>query len=236
MGGGQMSPHDETLRELGQSLVGAVIAPADPEYDTARRGFNALIDRRPAVIVRCVGAGDVATAFAFAREHELDVAVRGGGHNPAGHCVVEGGLVIDLSQLRSVEVDADARIARTEGGATWLDFDAATPGVRPRHTRRGRRLHRRLRAGARRRYRPPDRAVRSDVRQPRRGGDRHSCRGRHSCRPRRERGAALGAPRRRRQLRCGDAAGIPLAPARSRRRRVAHVSRERRPRRTSPLP
>ena len=126
MGGGQVSLHDETFRELGQSLAGAVIVPADPEYDAARRGFNALIDRRPAVIVRCAGAEDVATAFAFAREHELDVAVRGGGHNPAGHCVVEDGLVIDLSQLRSVEVDADARIARTEGGATWLDFDAAT--------------------------------------------------------------------------------------------------------------
>ena len=121
-----MSPHDEVLRELGQSLAGTVIAPGDGEYDAARRCFNALVDRRPAVIVRCAGAEDVATAFAFAREHELDVAVRGGGHNPAGHCVVEDGLVIDLSQLRTVEVDADARIARTEGGATWLDFDAAS--------------------------------------------------------------------------------------------------------------
>jgi FAD/FMN-containing dehydrogenase len=68
----------------------------------------------------------VATAFDFARVHELEVAVRGGGHNPAGHCVCDGGLVIDLSQMHRVDVDGDARTARAEGGATWLDFDAAT--------------------------------------------------------------------------------------------------------------
>jgi FAD/FMN-containing dehydrogenase len=78
------------------------------------------------MIVRCVGASDVAAAFDFARAHELEVAVRGGGHNPAGHCVCDGGLVIDLSLMRNVEVDGEARIARTEGGATWLDFDSAT--------------------------------------------------------------------------------------------------------------
>jgi FAD/FMN-containing dehydrogenase len=81
-------------------MVGAVIGPEDAEYDAARRGFNALIDRRPAVIARCVGAGDVAVALGFARAHELDVAVRGGGHNPAGHCVCDEGLVIDLSAMR----------------------------------------------------------------------------------------------------------------------------------------
>lgn len=103
-----------------------MLAPADPGYDAARRSFNALIDRRPAAIARCLGAGDVATAFEFAGAEDLEVAVRGGGHNPAGHCVCEGGLVIDLSLMRRVEVDADARIARSEGGATWLDFDSAT--------------------------------------------------------------------------------------------------------------
>jgi FAD/FMN-containing dehydrogenase len=117
---------DGSLTELRRSLVGSVVAPADAEYDAARRPFNALVDRRPAVIVRCAGAGDVATAFDFARAHGLEVAVRGGGHNPAGHCVLDGGLVIDLSRLRTVEVDGDARIARSEGGATWLDFDTAT--------------------------------------------------------------------------------------------------------------
>jgi FAD/FMN-containing dehydrogenase len=117
---------DESLDELRRSLAGAVIAPADAEYDAARRCFNALVDRRPAVIARCVGTADVATAFAFAREHELEVAVRGGGHNPAGHCVLDGGLVIDLSQMRTVQVDGDASIARAGGGSTWLDFDPAT--------------------------------------------------------------------------------------------------------------
>src|SRR5207237_7397356 len=86
----------------------------------------ALGDRRPAVIVRCLDAVDVGRAFDFARAHALDVAVRGGGHNPAGHCVCEGGLVIDLSLMRGVEVNGDARTAYAGGGARWLDFDAAT--------------------------------------------------------------------------------------------------------------
>ena len=117
---------DRHLDELRRSVTGAVIAPEEAGYDVARRSFNALVDRRPAVIVRCLDAEDVATAFEFARANALEVAVRGGGHNPAGHCVCDGGLVIDLSLMRRVEVDRDARIARAEGGATWLDFDTAT--------------------------------------------------------------------------------------------------------------
>jgi FAD/FMN-containing dehydrogenase len=119
----------ESLDDLRRSLAGEVIGPADAEYDAARRCFNALVDRRPAVIARCVGAQDVAAAFDFARAHELDVAVRGGGHNPAGHCVADGVLVIDLSRMRTVEVSSETRIARADGGATWLDFDAATQAV-----------------------------------------------------------------------------------------------------------
>jgi FAD/FMN-containing dehydrogenase len=117
---------DATVDELRRSLSGSVVLSPDREYDAARRCFNALVDRRPAVIARCRGAGDVAAAFDFARAHDLQVAVRGGGHNPAGHCVLDGGLVIDLTSMRTVEVDAEARIARSGGGATWLDFDAAT--------------------------------------------------------------------------------------------------------------
>jgi FAD/FMN-containing dehydrogenase len=116
----------DALAELRRSLAGTVLLPADDGYEAARRCFNALVDRRPAVIARCTGPEDVATAFDFARAQELEVAVRGGGHNPAGHCVLDGGLVIDLSQLRRVTMDADAPIARAEGGATWLDFDNAT--------------------------------------------------------------------------------------------------------------
>jgi FAD/FMN-containing dehydrogenase len=119
-------PLNESLDELRRSLAGIVVGPTDAEYDTVRRCFNALVNRRPAVIARVVSAADVAAAFDFARAHELEVAVRGGGHNPAGHCVIDGGLVIDLSLMRTVEVDGEARIARTGGGATWLDFDTAT--------------------------------------------------------------------------------------------------------------
>jgi FAD/FMN-containing dehydrogenase len=119
-------PAVESLGELRESVAGAVIVPTDASYDGARRCFNALVDRRPAVIVRCFGADDVATAFDFARAQGLEVAVRGGGHNPAGHCVLDGGLVIDLSLMRRVDVDGEARVARSGGGATWLDFDAAT--------------------------------------------------------------------------------------------------------------
>jgi FAD/FMN-containing dehydrogenase len=114
------------VAELRESLAGSVIDPASPEYDAARRCFNAAMDRRPAVIARCLGANDIVVAFDFARAHSLEVAVRGGGHNPAGHCVLDGGLVIDLSDMRSVEVDPAAGTARASGGATWLDFDSAT--------------------------------------------------------------------------------------------------------------
>jgi FAD/FMN-containing dehydrogenase len=114
------------LAELRGSVSGAVIAPTDAGYDLVRRCFNALVDRRPAVIVRCFDARDIAVAFDFARAESLEVAVRGGGHNPAGHCVLDGGLVIDLSLMRRVEVDHDAQVAHAEGGATWLDFDSAT--------------------------------------------------------------------------------------------------------------
>jgi FAD/FMN-containing dehydrogenase len=117
---------ETSLSDLGRSLSGSVVGPADADYDAARRCFNAFVDRRPAVIVRCAGTTDVATAFDFARTHGLEVAVRGGGHNPAGHCVLDDGIVIDLSSMRAVEVDADARLARADGGSTWLDFDAAT--------------------------------------------------------------------------------------------------------------
>jgi FAD/FMN-containing dehydrogenase len=117
---------DLDVHDLRESVAGDVLMLGDDGFDAARRCFNALIDRRPAVIVRCLGPADIATAFDFARANELEVAVRGGGHNPAGHCVLDGGLVIDLSTLRNVEVDPEAQIASAAGGSTWLDFDTAT--------------------------------------------------------------------------------------------------------------
>jgi FAD/FMN-containing dehydrogenase len=124
-----MTSTNESLNELRRSLVGDAVGPDNPGYDAARRIFNALVDRRPAVIARCVGATDVAAALDFAQTHGLEIAVRGGGHNPAGHCVCDGGLVIDLSMMRAVEVDGNAGVAHAEGGATWLDFDTATQAL-----------------------------------------------------------------------------------------------------------
>jgi FAD/FMN-containing dehydrogenase len=114
------------LDELRGRLEGDVLVPDDREYEKARLCFNLLVDRRPAAIARCLTAEDVATALAYGRDQGLEIAVRGGGHNPAGHCAVDDGLVIDLSRMRNVEVDPDARIARSGGGTTWLDFDQAT--------------------------------------------------------------------------------------------------------------
>ena len=116
----------ESVGELRRSLDGDVVLPGDVQYDPARLCFNAFVDRRPAVVVRCLGRDDVATAFDFARANDLEVGVRGGGHNPAGHCVLDGGLVIDLSRMRRVEVDPEPLVARAGGGSTWLDFDTAT--------------------------------------------------------------------------------------------------------------
>jgi FAD/FMN-containing dehydrogenase len=112
--------------ELRDSLTGDVLVEGDREYERARLCFNLLIDRRPAAIVRCVNANDVAAALAFGQARGLEIAVRGGGHNPAGHCAVDDGLVIDLSRMRDVRIDPEKRIASSQGGATWLDFDAAT--------------------------------------------------------------------------------------------------------------
>ena len=116
----------DSIPELQRSLRGEVLTANDAGYDAARLTFNAFVDRRPAVIVRCDQADDVATALAFARENGLAVAVRGGGHNPAGHAVADGALVLDLSPLNEVEVDPGARIARAGGGANWKQFDLAT--------------------------------------------------------------------------------------------------------------
>jgi hypothetical protein len=100
-----------------RGFSGEILAEGHPAYDEARATFNALIDRRPLAIARCRSTDDVAIATAVAREHGLPVAVRGGGHNVAGHAVCDGGLVVDLTGLGGVEVDADARIARAGGGA-----------------------------------------------------------------------------------------------------------------------
>lgn len=102
------------------------MALGEPGYEEAREIWNAMVDRRPAAIARCVSAEGVVQCVRFAREHEVLVAVRGGGHNIAGNALCDGGLVIDLSPMKRVEVDARARRATVEPGCTLGDFDAAS--------------------------------------------------------------------------------------------------------------
>ncbi len=117
------------LTPLRQQLKGAVIAPGDAEYETSRRVWNAMIDRRPAAIARCRDAGDVIAAVAFARARQLPIAVRGGGHNVAGRGTCDDGLVIDCCDMRGIRVDAAARTATAEPGLRWEDFDRETQKV-----------------------------------------------------------------------------------------------------------
>jgi FAD/FMN-containing dehydrogenase len=105
---------------------GALLRPGEEGYDEARRVWNGAVDRRPALIARCAGADDVAEALRFARAAELPVSVRGGGHSVAGHGVVDGGVMIDLSLLKAISVDPAARRARAAGGVLWSELDLAT--------------------------------------------------------------------------------------------------------------
>jgi FAD/FMN-containing dehydrogenase len=114
------------VAELRAAIAGDVIAPGDPAYEGARRVWNGAIDRRPAVIARVDGVADVAEAIRFARSEGLAIAVRGGGHNVAGHSTCDGGIVIDLGRMRAVRVDPSARRATVQGGALWADVDYAT--------------------------------------------------------------------------------------------------------------
>ena len=116
----------EAQDALRGALRGALCLPGDPGYDEARTLWNAMIDRRPAVIVRAAGTADVIQAVKLAAEHNLVLAVRGGGHNIAGNAVCEGGLMLDLSLMRSVRVDAAARTVRVEPGARLGDLDKET--------------------------------------------------------------------------------------------------------------
>ena len=114
------------LEKLRGDVRGPVIGPADPDYETARRVHNGMIDKRPAVIVRCSGVADVMAALQFGREHNLPIAVRGGGHNVAGKAVCDDGIVIDLSGMKGMRVDPSNRVARAQAGLTWGEFDRET--------------------------------------------------------------------------------------------------------------
>jgi FAD/FMN-containing dehydrogenase len=111
---------------LRAGVRGPVILPADPGYDAARAIWNGAIDRRPACIVRCTGVADVVAAVDFARERDLLVAVRSGGHGVGGHALCDGGVVIDLSPMKGIRVDPVARTARAEAGVLWGELDRET--------------------------------------------------------------------------------------------------------------
>ena len=114
------------LERLRDSIRGPVIAPDDAGYDAARAIWNGAIERRPACIARCTGVADVVAAVRFARERDLVVAVRSGGHGVGGHALCDGGLVIDLSPMKGIRVDPAARTARAEAGVLWGEFDRET--------------------------------------------------------------------------------------------------------------
>jgi FAD/FMN-containing dehydrogenase len=120
------TPDAEAMQGFMSGVHGAVLRSGDPGYEDARAIWNGLIDRRPALIVQCLGAADVVAAVNFARVHELLLSVKGGGHNVAGNAVNDGGLVIDLSLMRGVHVDPSTQTVRAQGGATWADADRET--------------------------------------------------------------------------------------------------------------
>jgi FAD binding domain-containing protein/berberine-like enzyme len=114
------------IEQLKRCLRGQLLVPGDSSYDEGRKIWNGMIDKRPALIARCSGTGDVVHTVKFAREHDLPIAIRGGGHNIAGKCISEGGLTIDLSGMKGVRVDLTRGTARAEAGVKLGEFDRET--------------------------------------------------------------------------------------------------------------
>jgi hypothetical protein len=117
---------DDLVADLRSAVRGTVLVPGDVGYDDARTVWNAMIDRRPVVVVRAAVVDDVIVAVDFARENGLLFSVRGGGHNVTGSAVADGGLMLDLSAMKEIVVDANMRTARAQAGCLWSDLDAAT--------------------------------------------------------------------------------------------------------------
>jgi len=115
-----------TMEGFGKLLRGELIFSDDKRYDEARKVWNGMIDRRPAAIARCVDASDVSAAVKFGRDHDLPIAIRGGGHNVAGFGTCDDGIVIDLSPMKGISVDPTKRVAQAQGGLTWGEFDKRT--------------------------------------------------------------------------------------------------------------
>ena len=211
--GRQVAMGQGDLTRLTDGFAGEVVRPDDPGYDAARAVWNSMIDRRPALIVRPTGNDDVVAALRFAREQELIVAIRCGGHSIPGFSTCDDGIVIDLSRMRGAEVDPETRTARVRGGSLLAELDDAAQAhglVCPvgvvSHTGR-RRPH------ARRRDGPAAAPARPDDRQPARGRARDRGRPGRTGKRRREPGALLGHARGRRELRHRDVVRVPPASA-----------------------
>ncbi len=116
----------QSIDQLKASFRGELIQPADPAYDSARKVYNGMIDKRPQLIARCVDVADVIAAVKFGRDNQMLTAIRGGGHNGAGLGTCDGGLVIDLSRMKGIRVDPAAKTVRVEAGCVWGDVDHAT--------------------------------------------------------------------------------------------------------------
>ena len=114
------------LSALGTSFSGRLLLPGDDGYETARRVHNGLIDRRPSIIACCARTADVVDALDFAIRHDLEIAVRGGGHNVAGRAVIDGGMMLDLSPMKGILVDPSSRSVRVQAGVTWGEFNQET--------------------------------------------------------------------------------------------------------------
>jgi FAD/FMN-containing dehydrogenase len=121
-----MSSLSQDVSEFARTFAGQLLQPSDSGYEEARRVHNGLVDKRPALIARCQGPADVVDAVQLARKQNLEVAVRGGGHNVAGRATIDGGLMIDLVPMKGIHVDPKARTARAQGGVTWAEFNRET--------------------------------------------------------------------------------------------------------------
>jgi FAD/FMN-containing dehydrogenase len=123
---GRQVLNSDVIEQFHKGLRGGHLLRDDDGYDAARKIYNAMIEHRPAIIARCAGAADVIAAVNFARNNGVLVSVRGGGHNVSGNAVCDGGVMIDLSPMKSVRVDPQGKTVRAEAGVTWGEFDRET--------------------------------------------------------------------------------------------------------------
>ena len=214
--GGTTAIDNEKIDALRASLRGSLLLPADAGYDVSRTLWNGMIDRRPAAIVRAAGAADVMQAVNFAREHRLLLAVKGGGHNIAGKAACDGGLMIDLSAMKSVRVDPAAQAGARRTGRAAVGLRPRDAGIRAVHAHRHQLDHRHGRAHAGRRLRLAEPQARPDHRQPDRRRRRARFRRVRAGQRDAERRPVLGGARRRRQLRRRHLVRVPVASARAR--------------------